>query len=31
LGGMTREDRIRDEYVTGSIDIVSIVDKMKDK
>jgi hypothetical protein len=29
MSGITREDRIRNEYVRGSINVVSIVDKMR--
>jgi hypothetical protein len=29
MSGVTREDRIRNEYVRGSIDVASIVDKMR--
>jgi len=30
MNGVTREDRIRNKYVRGSIGVVSIVDRMRE-
>ncbi|XP_050534488.1 uncharacterized protein LOC126901782 [Daktulosphaira vitifoliae] len=30
MSGVTREDRIRNEHIRGSIDVTSIVDKMRE-
>ena len=30
MSGVTREDKIRNEYIRGSIGVASIVDKMRE-